>query len=74
MTGNGRVTNDAPPRPLLSLVDLGYTCCMIRHALLTTALLPFSVLAQQPDLKTLDAYIADALISFDQPGLAVGAS
>lgn len=61
-----------PPRPLLSLVDLGYTCCMIRHALLTTALLPFSVLAQQPDLKTLDAYIADALISFDQPGLAVG--
>ena len=25
-----------------------------------------------PDLKKLDAYIADAVVKFDQPGLAVG--
>ncbi len=28
--------------------------------------------AQQPDLKALDAYIADAVVKFDQPGLSVG--
>ena len=28
--------------------------------------------AQQPDLTALDAYIADAVVKFDQPGLAVG--
>ncbi len=28
--------------------------------------------AQKPDLKKLDAYIADAVVKFDQPGLAVG--
>ncbi len=28
--------------------------------------------AQQPDLNALDAYIADAVVKFDQPGLAVG--
>ena len=28
--------------------------------------------AQSPDLKALDAYIADAVVKFDQPGLAVG--
>ncbi len=27
---------------------------------------------KQPDLKKLDAYIADAVVKFDQPGLAVG--
>jgi CubicO group peptidase (beta-lactamase class C family) len=27
---------------------------------------------QQPDLEKLDAYIADAVVKFDQPGLAVG--
>lgn len=31
-----------------------------------------TLLAQQPDLAALDAYIADALGKFDQPGLAVG--
>jgi len=45
---------------------------MIRPALLPFLLLPLAVRAQEPDLKALDAYIADALISFDQPGLAVG--
>ena len=45
---------------------------MIRIALLPFLLLPLALRAQQPDLKALDAYIADALISFDQPGLAVG--
>ena len=45
---------------------------MIRHALLSFLALPLLLHAQQPDLKALDAYIADALISFDQPGLAVG--
>ena len=28
--------------------------------------------AQRPDLAALDAYIADAVVKFDQPGLAVG--
>ncbi|HRO99680.1 MAG TPA: serine hydrolase domain-containing protein, partial [Flavobacteriales bacterium] len=28
--------------------------------------------AQQPDLNALDTYIADAVVKFDQPGLAVG--
>jgi CubicO group peptidase (beta-lactamase class C family) len=28
--------------------------------------------AQQPDLNALDAYVADAVVKFDQPGLAVG--
>lgn len=36
--------------------------------LLTTA----TVAQKQPDLKKLDAYIADAVVKFDQPGLAVG--
>lgn len=45
---------------------------MIRQALLAVLALPLLVRAQEPDLKALDAYIADALITFDQPGLAVG--
>lgn len=43
-----------------------------RSSLFLLLLLPLAAAAQQPDLKALDAYIADALISFDQPGLAVG--
>ncbi len=35
-------------------------------------LLALGVSAQQPDLNALDAYIADAVVKFDQPGLAVG--
>ncbi|MBK8498743.1 MAG: serine hydrolase [Flavobacteriales bacterium] len=35
-------------------------------------LLPAALLAQQPDFQTLDAYIAEAVVKFDQPGLAVG--
>ena len=33
---------------------------------------PFALHAQAPDLRKLDAYIADAVVKFDQPGLAVG--
>lgn len=40
--------------------------------LLGTALLAGATSAQQPDLAKLDAYIADAVVKFDQPGLAVG--
>jgi len=57
---------------VLALIGIGYTCPMIRQALLSFLALPLLLHAQQPDLKALDAYIADALISFDQPGLAVG--
>ena len=31
-----------------------------------------ATLRAQPDLAALDAYLADALVKFDQPGLAVG--
>lgn len=46
----------------------------MRHSLLLLAFLLFSGLSaqQQPDLSHLDAYIADAVKQFDQPGLAVG--
>lgn len=33
---------------------------------------PLVTLGQSPDLAALDAYIADAIVKFDQPGLAVG--
>jgi CubicO group peptidase (beta-lactamase class C family) len=42
------------------------------HLLLPTLGLTFISSAQQPDLNALDAYIADAVVKFDQPGLAVG--
>ena len=51
---------------------IGYTCSMKRTSLLLALLVPFAVNAQSPDLKALDAYIADAVVKFDQPGLAVG--
>ncbi len=41
-------------------------------ALLAHLFLPLLLAAQQPDLAALDAYIADAVTKFDQPGLAVG--
>nr|MCU0320472.1 beta-lactamase family protein [Flavobacteriales bacterium] len=45
----------------------------LRTLLLLPALgLAFISSAQQPDLNALDAYIADAVVKFDQPGLAVG--
>ncbi|MBK7111341.1 MAG: serine hydrolase [Flavobacteriales bacterium] len=41
--------------------------------LLATLVISGSAFAQKaPDLKKLDAYIADAMVKFDQPGLAVG--
>lgn len=43
----------------------------LRSALLC-AILTCGHLAQAQDLSQLDSYIADALITFDQPGLAVG--
>ncbi len=50
--------------------------CMVhqRASLLSIFLLPtcFILAQQQPDLEKLDAYIADAVKQFDQPGLAVG--
>lgn len=53
--------------------DDGYTCSMLKKTLLLSALaLHMASHAQAPDLKALDAYIADALVKFDQPGLAVG--
>ena len=42
------------------------------HLLLPAFGLAFLGHAQQPDLKALDAYIADAVVKFDQPGLSVG--
>jgi CubicO group peptidase (beta-lactamase class C family) len=45
---------------------------MKRTSLLLALLVPFAANAQSPDLKALDAYIADAVVKFDQPGLAVG--
>ena len=47
---------------------------MIRHALLLLFLLPSLFLNAQErvDLKDLDAYIANAVREFEQPGLAVG--
>ncbi|MCW5898667.1 MAG: serine hydrolase [Flavobacteriales bacterium] len=50
---------------------------MITHRL-PALLLPLLYVAaaataqKQPDLRKLDAYIADAVVKFDQPGLAVG--
>ena len=45
----------------------------LRTALLLPAFgLALFTSAQQPDLNALDAYIADAVVKFDQPGLAVG--
>lgn len=46
----------------------------MRHLLAPLAFLLFHGLSaqQQPDLAQLDAYIADAVKQFDQPGLAVG--
>lgn len=46
---------------------------MIRSCTLVALLLCGGpLLAQQPDLNALDAYIADAMVKMDQPGLAVG--
>ena len=47
---------------------------MQRILLLFCPLLSLPLVGQQkaPDLKKLDAYIADAVLKFDQPGLAVG--
>ena len=46
---------------------------MIRSTTLFALLLWSSaLLAQKPDLKKLDSYIADAVVKLDQPGLAVG--
>lgn len=45
---------------------------MMRSAFLLAWLVPAIAFGQQPDLKALDAYIADALVKFGQPGLAVG--
>ena len=46
----------------------------LRHVLLFSGLLGLaSVHAQKsPDLQALDAYLANAVQQFDQPGLAVG--
>lgn len=45
----------------------------IRPILASLALvLSLGLSAQQPDLNALDAYVADAVVKFDQPGLAVG--
>ncbi|MFN6117942.1 MAG: serine hydrolase domain-containing protein, partial [Flavobacteriales bacterium] len=45
----------------------------IRPILASLALvLSLGLSAQQPDLNALDAYDADAVVKFDQPGLAVG--
>lgn len=53
---------------------VGYTCRMNRLSLLLGLglLVPAVSHAQSPDLNALDAYIADAVMKFDQPGLAVG--
>ena len=48
----------------------GMTRSLTLAALLAIGARPLS--AQTPDLQKLDAYIADAVVKFDQPGLAVG--
>ena len=60
-----------------SSTAVGYTCCMIkprsfRRSLLSLAIAVCFLPAFGQDLEKLDAYIADAVVKFDQPGLAVG--
>jgi CubicO group peptidase (beta-lactamase class C family) len=50
-----------------SITGLDRTIAVAALSLLTAPALP----AQQPDLSALDTYIADAVVKFDQPGLAV---
>ena len=49
---------------------------MVTRTLLSSIIgilvIPSAQAQKQPDFKKLDAYIADAVVKLDQPGLAVG--